>query len=371
MKATFPHLGNLYIPCKALLSELGLEPVVPPQTSQRTIALGTRVSPEFACFPFKVNLGNYIEAIESGAECIFMAGGAGPCRFGYYGEVQREILKEAGYHVEFLIFEAPKNQPQEFWKRIKRVVPQHTISRFRKALHIFWLKAQAIDKLDRLVNKIRPLEQFPGAATHLQNRFYQLIDDAALAKDIKQIFENCVAELQTIPQKQAPAPLKVALVGEIYMVLEPRVNFQIERILGEMGIEVKRTIYLTDWILEHLCPNVFKPGWYKQLQFLARPYLQNNVGGHGLETVAHTVEAGINDFQGVIELAPFTCMPEIIAMQVLPAVSRELSIPVLNIIIDEHSAEAGIQTRLEAFIDLLIRKRKSAAIAAELSPSLL
>ena len=135
--------------------------------------------------------------------------------------------------------------------------------------------------------------------------------------------------------------------------MEPRVNFQIEKWLGEMGVEVRRTIYLTDWLFDHLWLSVFNPDWYKKLHRLAGPYLRNAVGGHGLETIAHAVEAGVNHFDGVIQLAPFTCMPEIVAMQALPAVARDFSIPVLTVIIDEHSAEAGIETRLEAFVDLL------------------
>ena len=77
--------------------------------------------------------------------------------------------------------------------------------------------------------------------------------------------------------------------------------------------------------------------------------------------------AGINNYHGVIQLAPFTCMPEIVAMQVLPAVTKDLAIPVLSLIIDEHAAEAGIRTRLEAFIDLLnYRKEKKLKVESRL-----
>ncbi|MGE5582643.1 MAG: CoA protein activase [Bacillota bacterium] len=353
LKVTFPHLGNFYIPCRALLQELDLEPVVPPLTSQRTISLGTKIAPEFACFPFKVNLGNYIEAIEAGAECILMAGGVGPCRFGYYGEVQREVLKDSGYNVEFLVLEAPKTHPWELWRNIKRVIPRHKLSYLMKALYIFWLKARAIEDYDRLANKFRPAEQIPGTTNRLQNNFYQMIDRASTIKGIKRVFTEATAELKAIPLKQPEVSLKIILVGEIYIVLEPRINFQMERVLGGMGVEVKRTIYLSDWIFEHLCLSIFKPAWYKELQLLAKPYLTSAVGGHGLETVAHSVAAGANHFQGIIELAPFTCMPEIIAMQALPAVSRDYSIPVLTVIIDEHSSQTAVETRLEAFTDLL------------------
>jgi predicted nucleotide-binding protein (sugar kinase/HSP70/actin superfamily) len=353
LKVTFPHIGNSYIPIRTLLTELGLEPVIPPPISGRTVALGTKLAPEFACYPLKINLGNYIEAIEAGAELILMAGGIGPCRFGYYGEQQREVLREAGYSIDFLVLEAPKTHPWELWDKIKHYFPRHRPNDIINAIHLAWLKADALDRFDRLANQIRPLEQNFGATTNLQAGFYRAVDQVYLAHDIHSTLKNYLDALNAIPLKQGIAPLKILLLGEIYMVLEPRVNFEIERTLGEMGVWVERTIYFTDWVRDHLLFSIIHPNWNKNLKLMARPYLRNFVGGHGLETIALTVKAGVNRYHGVIELAPFTCMPEIIAMQVLPTVSRDLSIPVLSIIIDEHSAEAGIDTRLEAFIDML------------------
>jgi len=54
---------------------------------------------------------------------------------------------------------------------------------------------------------------------------------------------------------------------------------------------------------------------------------------------------------------PFTCMPEIVAKNILPKVSNDMDIPVLSLAFDEQSGEAGIVTRLEAFIDLLKYRR--------------
>ncbi len=51
-------------------------------------------------------------------------------------------------------------------------------------------------------------------------------------------------------------------------------------------------------------------------------------------------------------------MPEIVAQSILPKVSRHYDMPVLNFILDEHTGEAGMITRLEAFVDLLERRRK-------------
>jgi predicted nucleotide-binding protein (sugar kinase/HSP70/actin superfamily) len=191
----------------------------------------------------------------------------------------------------------------------------------------------------------------------LQDRFYERVDQAEAVKQIKNVLKDGLCELNAIPLRNERL-IRIKLLGEIYIVLEPRINFHMERSLGEMGVLVDRTIYFTDWVKDQLLKSIYDPNWRAKLLAEARPYLHNFVGGHGLETVAHTVEAGVNRFDGVIQLAPFTCMPEIVAMQALPAVSHELNIPYLTIIIDEHSAEAGVMTRLEAFVDLLTYQNK-------------
>jgi len=51
MKYSFPYLGNVLV-YKKLMEMLGYEVVVPPRPTQKTIDLGTKNSPEFACFPY-------------------------------------------------------------------------------------------------------------------------------------------------------------------------------------------------------------------------------------------------------------------------------------------------------------------------------
>ena len=55
--------------------------------------------------------------------------------------------------------------------------------------------------------------------------------------------------------------LRVSLAGEIYMVLEPAVNFEVERFLGENGVAVDRQIYLSDWIRDQLLRNFISHRW--------------------------------------------------------------------------------------------------------------
>ena len=52
-------------------------------------------------------------------------------------------------------------------------------------------------------------------------------------------------------------------------------------------------------------------------------------------------------------------MPEIVAKSILSTVSRDLNFPIMTLILDEMTGEAGFMTRLEAFVDLLQRRRRS------------
>jgi predicted nucleotide-binding protein (sugar kinase/HSP70/actin superfamily) len=92
----------------------------------------------------------------------------------------------------------------------------------------------------------------------------------------------------------------------------------------------------------------------KALQKVAMPYLARDVGGDGWESVGEKVyHAGHLD--GLVHLAPFTCMPEIIAQNIMPSIKED--IPVLTLLVDEQTAKPGMLTRLEAFVDLLKRRR--------------
>lgn len=65
-------------------------------------------------------------------------------------------------------------------------------------------------------------------------------------------------------------------------------------------------------------------------------------------------EAGLD---GVIQILPFGCMPEIVAESIIPAIFRDLHSPAMVLTVDELTGEAGYMTRLEAFTDLLLQKR--------------
>ncbi|MDK2878364.1 MAG: hypothetical protein PWR06_1080 [Thermoanaerobacteraceae bacterium] len=356
MKVTFPHMGNIYIPLKSFFESLGVEVVVPPPCSKKTLELGVKYSPEFACLPLKINLGNFIEALEDGADTIVMAGGIGPCRFGYYAEVQREILKDLGFEFNMVVLEPPKGHLLELIHKLIMVTnkKKHTYRDILEAGKLAWEKALLLDELDVLACKARPREASTGATDKCYKIAIEMIERTKETGKIKQVQKEIKMMFHDI--KTTVNLPRIGIIGEIYTVLEPFVNLNIEKQLGEIGVEVYRSIYITDWIRHNLLPSFIKPREHKMLLEMSKPYINCFIGGHGQETVAQVARFAGEGFNGVIQLLPFTCMPEIVAKSVLSSVSKHYSIPVMTLVLDEHAAEAGFRTRLEAFVDMINHK---------------
>lgn len=363
MKITFPHMGTAYIPFRALLTGLGHEVIVPPPCTQRTLSLGTRYAPESACLPLKINIGNFLEAQEQGAEAVVMAGGSGPCRFGLYGQVQREILRDLGVEMEMIILEPPRTHWRELVDKLSYLARGKDWRQILSALRLAWAKFRACDLLEQESLSIRPYELKKGATTRALQAALAEVDAACDVPQTRQALQRGRKRLHQIPCDLHRPVLHVGIVGEIYTVLEPFVNLRVEERLGEMGVVVHRFIWLSHWIIEHVVLSSLHLKRDTHLRRWARPYLHHFVGGHGLESVAHTVQLAAQKVDGVIHLLPFTCMPEIVAQSILPQVSRDYDLPILTLVLDEHSGEAGIITRLEAFTDLLRGRRWSGNIS--------
>ena len=97
IKVAFPHMGTISIAWAAGLKKIGVEPYVPPYTSKKTLSYGTKNSPEAICLPYKLILGNFIEAIEGGTDYVAMLTSPGCCRLGVYGINIQSALADLGY----------------------------------------------------------------------------------------------------------------------------------------------------------------------------------------------------------------------------------------------------------------------------------
>ncbi|MCX7842601.1 MAG: CoA protein activase [Clostridia bacterium] len=358
MKITFPHMGNTYICAKALLDDLGIEYLIPPFNSKKTLEIGTKYAPEFACLPLKINLGNFLQAYEMGADTILITGGCGPCRFGYYGEMHREILRDIGCEMDVITLEWPDKGAGEFLHRIRKLTGKLNPYRILKAVREAATTAMQADDLERLANRVRPRELQRGTTDRIYKAFLNLVKKADGSAGIKKLIRDTAGELLSIETDMDFRPLRVGIVGEIYSTIDPYTNLNISSRLGSMGIEADRRVTVSGWIIEHMIKKALRLPRDLSYADAAKPYLGAMIGGHAQETVGHTVMYARDGYDGVIQIYPLTCMPEIVAQSILPSVEKDFDIPVLTLIMDEMTGEAGYQTRLEAFGDLLKKRRE-------------
>lgn len=342
---TFARWGNYTLAFKTLFEELGLKVIPPEKTTSQTIANGAKIAPEMYCFPLKVNLGNYLDGIKKGADTIFMATAlGGSCRLRYYGVVQDKILKDAGYKVDFIIFD---QSLKDIYSKIKQI----SGASFRQILHaatFCFKKLWLIEKIEKEAQRLRPRETEKGRVDKALQWSFSEIEELNDEKKLPQLKSEIFQKLKTIKIKRDENLPRVALIGEIYTVCDPNINFEVEKKLGNEGIEVHREMDLT----YHLKKKIFPwKDWVIQRRIM--PYLKSTVGGHGRDAIYEMLNYIKKDFEGIIHLLPMGCMPEVTVRPILEKIHQENGIPFLSLSFDEQVAEAGINTRLEAFIDVV------------------
>ena len=353
MRIGMPHMGNLYIPFKALFQRLNMDFVMPPPTNRHTLSLGVKHSPEGLCIPFKLTLGNLIESAEMGADTLLMPAGNGICRLGYYAKVQERILHDIGYNTNIVQVGVSERKLFGILEIIKRLSNNASWIKIVPAFRFGLAKLNALDRVERLVQKVRAIENVKGTANKLYKEAVQAIDQADDYKGLKKVERDYIDQLNQVSRNDAQ-PLVVGISGEFYVLLEPFSSLDVETELGKLGVEVRRSTFISEWTKFSWFLNPLGMNEKERIHRAALPYLKRDIGGDGWETVGEKVlHAG--EYDGIVHLAPFTCMPEIVAQNIMPS-TRE-SIPVLTIICDEQLGKSGFLTRLEAFVDLLSRKR--------------
>lgn len=345
MKATFAYWGNYTIAFRALFEKLGIDIIPPEKTNSETIREGAKISPELYCFPLKVNIGNYLSALKKGADTIFMVTSlSGSCRLRYYGVVQDKSLSEAGYKANFVIFD---QSPKDIYSKLKEVSGA-SFWKILKAFYFCFKKLRLIEKLEKKAQYLRPRERIKGKTDTILR---EILSDLEKIKNFKGLVElkkeiqKKIFKIEIDEKKDIP---KVALIGEIYTVTDSAINFGVEEKLGREGIEVHREMDIT----YHLKKGIF-PWKDWQVQRKTMPYLQSTVGGHGRDAIYEMLEYLKKDFDGIIHLLPFGCMPEVTIRPILEKIHLQSNIPFMSLSLDEQVAETGIDTRLEAFVDVV------------------
>jgi predicted nucleotide-binding protein (sugar kinase/HSP70/actin superfamily) len=290
-----------------------------------------------------------IETLELGADTLVMPGDLGPCRMGYYHKVLEQILRELGYKFQMV------TQKRGIIYMVKYLTNGASLGKIITSFRFGLAKLKTLEELERVVYKIRAVEQGKGGANRIYREGIKAIDNAPDYRVLKQAKREYQQKLMSLPTITSPAPLKVGVTGEFFVVIDPFTNMDIEIELGKLGVEVRRHITISEWV--SLNPFVYAFGLREKDKShkAAMPYLSRHVGGDGWQSVGEKI-LHARDWDGIVHLEPFGCLPEVMARNIMPSIKE--GPPVLNIIYDEHTGKAGMITRLEAFVDMLHRKKR-------------
>jgi predicted nucleotide-binding protein (sugar kinase/HSP70/actin superfamily) len=172
---------------------------------------------------------------------------------------------------------------------------------------------------------------------------------------------NYRTRINNIEVDKQKNPIKIAIIGEIYTVIEPFSNLYIEDKLMDYGVSTQRRL-TPSWWVKH---TAFAPTKMNSLAIkrAAKEYLSLNIGGHARECIGEAMLAIEEKCDGAIQIFPMGCMPEIVSKSILPKISKDKDFPIMTLVVDEMTGEAGYITRIEAFVDLLERRRDSNALS--------
>lgn len=358
-KVAFPHMGTVYVVWSTALKKLGLEAFIPPKTSKKTLSIGAKYSPEAICLPYKLVLGNFIEASEAGADVVVMITSPGICRLGEYGRIIKhtlEDLKSPAQYIDLDLYDGFK----AMYKFLVDISGVRNPFKIIDALNIAIRKVFVLDRLERVLAYYRAREVKHGEAERIFNKGLPKIADTMNMKDLKKAETEIVKEISAVERDPDREVLHVDLTGEIFLVLDSFSNQNLERELGKLGVQTRRSLTIGSWIKDAITPALFKKGetHLERAVRFAGPYLKRDIGGDALESVSDVAFADHKGIDGIIHISPFTCMPEIMSQNIFPAMRENCDIPILALIMDEQSGKAGYITRLEAFCDLMRRKKR-------------
>ncbi|MDY4996615.1 MAG: hypothetical protein SO108_02755 [Bacilli bacterium] len=350
-KITFPHMGFYYIPVNYLLENITKkEIIIPPKITKKTIELGSKYSPDYVCMPFKYNLGNFIESLDLGANVILQAGGG--CRYGYYAELQEQILKDLGYKFTLINFiENNRVSIPKIYQFAKKENPKLNVFSFTYFAINTIIMIITMDKLSKYPRENLGFEKERNSFLNTQNKFLkELSRKKHTPFSLIKLYFKYKKNYKTLPIEKPNNCIKIGLVGELYSIMEPFSSNNIELKLASYGIEVHRYTTLT-YLLFQKKYNI------KKLLKKGKKYLKYHLGADATESVVLSLELAKKKYDGIVHIKSFGCTPELNAMSILEKISNDYEIPMIYFSFDSQTSDVAIDTRIEAFYDMLHEKK--------------
>ena len=353
-----------------------------PLETEQTFELGRSLTRGSECLPTALTIGSLLTAMRTSPpgekHAYFLATAQGPCRFGQYITLHRQILDQEGFS------DVPILAPSSFLG----------YSVINEAMRRAIFKALvAGDILMKAGCKVRPYEREAGETNYrLEQEKARLSAVLERQGDIVREVAAAARNIASVPQTDGPRKPLVGIVGEIYVRNNAFANEHVVRSVEKLGAEAWMSP-LVEWVLfttssynvrTHLDGKFSKElvstfltwkwmeHWERKLYRAASPLLDDrheprlsdvlesaatvlpdSIGGEALLTVGRTIEFTKQNAAMVVNVAPFSCMPGTITTALFRQVSAETGTPIVNMFYDgtggqNRSLEVYLRTALNA-----------------------
>ncbi|MBS4023083.1 MAG: hypothetical protein KGZ79_11805 [Dethiobacter sp.] len=300
---------HYYPAWNAFFTALGAEVVLSGETTKTILDNGVRAAVDEACLPVKLYLGHLADLHAKGVDFIFSPRVISVERKKYLCPKFLGLPEIARFGLPGLpqVLDTEININQSYEKTKRNIY--RLASRFNRRP---WVAGKAI-KRAKLAQEIYESKLRCGA-TPL---------DALCGKD----------------PPQAAGKARIAVLGHAYNLNDPFISMNLVDKLRDFGVEVVTA--------EMLRPQDIRRG---------AACLQKEIfwtfGKELMGAAFYLLEQGSID--GLVLVASFGCGPDSLTCELVERhYKRGKKIPVLMLTLDEHTGEAGVVTRLEAFCDML------------------
>lgn len=306
-------------------TDLGIEIVLSDKTTKKTLSNGASLVVTETCLPVKVFVGHVLNLLDKGVKNIFVPSlqSIEPkiyncSKIRGLPDLIRNVVKKEFNLIEATLDKSEKNQG--FYEFLEEIVSNFGIT-----------DKQKIKKASK-------------AGWKVYNNFKVM---TASGMDYKQAMNYALQGKVFIGQDVKEYPISIALVSHAYNIYDERTSMKIFDKLKHMDVKVYSAMQLT---MEQMDEGINALG---QNMYWANEREMTGCAGHYLKD---------NKIDGVITLTAFGCGPDSLMLERITRKSKQFNKPLLNLTIDEHTGEAGFITRLEAFVDMLYRKKRASIL---------
>jgi predicted nucleotide-binding protein (sugar kinase/HSP70/actin superfamily) len=248
-----------------------------------------------------------------------------------------------------------------------------------------------VDLLTRVLHEHRPYEVVPGSGDAAYGASLEDVVRAVEAgggSHVARALEWAAKRCETVETKHRGSRPAVAVIGELYLMLNRTSNLELVRTVERAGGEVVQGtfsdwLYFVDWrrkdqalhyrrygdYLKALVSDAYKSRIERRFARALRPALRRpsdapveeavkplracwdpELGTEATLTMARVLDVARHGLSGIVNVLPFSCMPGSVVACLGPRLRKERNgIPWLDVAFDGQK-ETNLQTRLEAFM---------------------